>query len=119
MAPRGGVSLGSKEFLCVREENGIRVTNEKARKSRRVMSIRISVVTLVTRKVLWSVWVGIRLVVVWAYQMECCNEGVLCVWRCNSVVGVCMWILVVLFGGASIIALLRFLWPVFRFVFTM
>ncbi len=87
LSPRGGVSIGSKEFLCVREKNGIWVTNEKARKSRRVMSIRRE-----SRKLLWGVWVGIRPVVLWAYQRECCNEGVWRVRRCNCVVGVCMWI---------------------------
>ncbi len=62
---------------------------------------------------------GIRQVVMCAYKRGCCNEGVLCSWRCNCVVGVHMWILVVLLGGAFIIVLLRFLWPVFSFVFTM
>ena len=78
------------------------------RKNRRVISIRRE-----SRKVLWGMWVGIRPVVVWTYQKKCCNEGVVRVWRCNCVVGVCMWILVVLFGGASIFAPLRFLWPVY------
>ncbi len=74
LAERGGVSLGSKEFLRVREKSGIWVTNEKVRKSRRVINIRRE-----SRKVLWGVWVGIRPVVVWTYQRECCNEGMLCV----------------------------------------
>ncbi len=67
LAPRGGVSLGSKEFLCVREKNGICVTNEKARKSRRVMSIIITVDIVGTLMVVWGVGVGIRPVVVRAY----------------------------------------------------
>ena len=86
LAHRGGVSLGSKKFFWVREKSGIWVTNEKVRKSRRVMSIRRE-----SRKVPWGMWMGIMPVVVWAYRRGCCNEGVLCVWRCNCIVCVCMW----------------------------
>ncbi len=68
LAPRGGVRLGSKEFFWVREKSEIWVTNEKAWKSRRVVSIRRE-----SRKVLWGVWGGIRLVVVWTYQRWCSN----------------------------------------------